>query len=50
MNQTCQFGYEEHTQVLCDQSEGDHFCSQEGGGVWRGAKYASAILEQPLTV
>ena len=62
MNQTCRFGYEGHTQI-CRSSimrskwggaggkPKAHFRSQGGeGGVWRGAKSAHAILEQPLIV
>ena len=42
-------------QVPCDQSEGGGRISQtltfphRGEGVWRGAKSAHALLEQPLT-
>ena len=43
-------------QVSCDQSGGEGGVSQKltfahrggGGGVWRGAKSAHVILEQPL--
>ena len=58
-NQTCQFGYEEHTRICSSSimqskwggggvSQKLTFAHTGGGGVWRGAKSAHAILDQPL--
>ena len=59
MYQTCYIGYEWHTQICRSSiirskwggggvSQKLTFAHRGGGGVWRGAKSAHVILEQPL--
>ena len=58
MNQTCHFGYEGHMQICCSsimQSKGGGsqkltFVYRGKGEVWRGAKSAHAVFEQPLRI
>ena len=47
MYQTCNYGYEGHTHKCCSSIMRSKW---GGGGVWRGAKSAHAILEQTLRV
>ena len=60
MNQTCRFGYEGHMQICRSSIMRSKWGGMGGkaksslsltggeGGVWRGAKSAHVILEQPL--